>query len=67
MALKRRLEGVLEALDAPMRARWAGLACDRAYVIDVLREGNERATAITESVLRDVRATFALEASVQWR
>ena len=62
VALKRRLEGVLEALVAPIRARRAELARDRAYVMDVLRAGNERATAVTETVLRDVRRAFALDA-----
>jgi tryptophanyl-tRNA synthetase len=62
VALKRRLEGVLEALVAPIRARRAELACDRAYVTDVLRAGSECADAITEAVLRDVRGAFALDA-----
>jgi len=60
VALKRRLEGVLEDVVAPIRARRDELACDRAYVADVLRAGNERASAVTETVLRDVRGTFAL-------
>ena len=61
MALKRRLEGVLEALVAPIRARRAELARDRVYVMDVLRAGSERANATTQAVLRDVRAAFALD------
>jgi tryptophanyl-tRNA synthetase len=60
--LKRRLEGVLEALIAPIRARRAELARDPAYVMQVLRAGSERAAATTEAVLRDVRAAFALGA-----
>jgi tryptophanyl-tRNA synthetase len=60
VALKRRLEGVLEALLAPVRTRRAELARDRGYVMDVLREGSERAAGTTEAVLRDVRAAFAL-------
>jgi tryptophanyl-tRNA synthetase len=60
VALKRRLEGVLESLIAPIRARRAELARDRAYVMDVLRAGSERAAATTEAVLRDVHAAFAL-------
>jgi tryptophanyl-tRNA synthetase len=60
VALKRRLEGVLEALVAPIRARRAELARDRAYVMDVLRAGSERANATTAAVLRDVREAFAL-------
>ena len=61
VALKRRLEGVLEAVIAPMRVRRAELARDRAYVMDVLRAGSERAAATTEAVLRDVRGAFALD------
>ena len=62
MALKRRLECVLEALVAPIRARRAELARDSAYVMEVLRAGNERAKAVTDAVLGDVRRAFALEA-----
>jgi len=61
VALKRRLEGVLEAVIAPMRVRRAELARDRTYVMDVLRAGSERAAATTEAVLRDVRGAFALD------
>lgn len=61
VALKRRLEGVLEALLAPIRTRRAELARDRAYVMGVLREGSERAGAITEAVLRDVRRALGLD------
>jgi tryptophanyl-tRNA synthetase len=60
-ALKKRLEGVLEALIAPIRARRDEYARDRSYVMDVLRAGSERASAITEAVLRDVRGAFALD------
>ena len=62
VALKRRLEGVLDALVAPIRARRAELARDHAYVMDVLRAGSERAAVTTEVVLRDVREAFALAA-----
>ena len=67
VALKRRLEDALEALVGPIRARRAELARDRSYVMDVLRAGNERANAITEGVLRDVRAAFSLDAPVKSR
>ena len=61
VALKRRLEGVLEALVAPIRDRRSELARDRGYVMEVLRAGSERAIATTEAVLRDVRAAFMLD------
>lgn len=60
MALKRRLEDLLEHVIAPMRERRTRLASDRAYVRAVLREGTERADVVTRSVLRDVRRAFAL-------
>ncbi|HEY5220088.1 MAG TPA: tryptophan--tRNA ligase [Gemmatimonadaceae bacterium] len=60
VALKIRLEDVLEALIAPIRARRAELSRDHAYVMEVLRAGSERAGDITEDVLRDVRGAFAL-------
>jgi tryptophanyl-tRNA synthetase len=59
-ALKGRLEEVLEALIAPIRARRAELARDPAHVAEVLRAGTERARPVTEAVLRDVREAFAL-------
>jgi tryptophanyl-tRNA synthetase len=62
VALKRRLENVLESLIAPIRARRAALARDPAYVADLLRTGSERANATTEAVLRDVRSAFGLGA-----
>lgn len=58
--LKRRLEELLEQVIAPMRARRAALAGDRAYVRDVLRDGTERADDVTRAVLREVRQAFAL-------
>ncbi|HET7553297.1 MAG TPA: tryptophan--tRNA ligase [Gemmatimonadaceae bacterium] len=60
VALKRRLEEVLESVIAPMRARRAELAGDRGYVREVLREGTAHGDAVTRSVLRDVRQAFAL-------
>ena len=60
VALKQRLEVVLEALIAPVRARRAELAQDRAYVVDLLRAGSERANVTTEAVLREVRGAFGL-------
>ena len=59
--LKRRLEQVLEQVIAPMRARRAAFANDRAYVREVLREGTSRADGVTRSVLRAVRQAFGLE------
>ena len=62
VALKQRLADVLDTLIAPIRARRAELAADRAYVEELLRAGSERANATTEATLRDVRAAFGLGA-----
>lgn len=59
-ALKERLEELLEALIAPIRARRAELARDPAHIVEVLRAGTERARPVTEGVLREVREAFAL-------
>lgn len=60
MALKRRLEGVLEDVIAPMRRRRAELASDRGHVRAVLRAGTARGDETTHAVLRDVRDAFSL-------
>jgi tryptophanyl-tRNA synthetase len=60
VALKRRLETVLDAVIAPIRERRAALDGDRAYVRRVLEEGSERAAAVTEAVLAEVRKSFSL-------
>jgi tryptophanyl-tRNA synthetase len=60
VTLKRRLEDVIEALVAPMRARRAELEGDRPAVRARLAEGTARARAVTSAVLDDVRAVFGL-------
>lgn len=59
--LKQRLVDVLEHVIAPIRARRAELARDRAYVRGVLQEGSARAGEVTRAVLRSVRQAFALD------
>ena len=59
--LKRRLEEVLESLLAPIRARRSELAEDPAAVEVLLRTGTARMRERAASVLRDVRAVFALD------
>ncbi len=61
VALKRRLESVMEDIVAPIRARRSELARDLGYVMNVLREGSERAADETSTTLRAVRRAFALE------
>lgn len=60
VVVKARLTDVLEGVVAPIRARRVKLAADQSYLREILREGTERARALTSSVLDDVRAVFAL-------
>lgn len=54
-ALKALVTDAVNDHLAPIRARRAELARDRSHVRQVLREGNERATAIAEDTLTEVR------------
>ena len=60
MAVKRRLEAILQGLLAPIRERRAGYARKPEYVLDVLREGTKKARAITESTLAELRSGLEL-------
>ncbi len=55
MVLKRRLDGVLQALLAPIRERREELAKDPAAVFDILKQGTERARVVTQATLDEVR------------
>ena len=61
MTLKRRLEGILEGLIAPIRERRERLAADPGRAIDIIRAGTLRARETTAGVLRDVRDALALD------
>lgn len=52
--IKARLEAVLQELIAPIRERRAQLSQDRGYILDVIKQGTERANERTESTKRDV-------------
>ncbi|MEU7040968.1 tryptophan--tRNA ligase [Streptomyces varsoviensis] len=54
-ALKKVVTESVNEYLRPMRARRAAYAKDRAYVREVLRAGNERANAIADATLREVR------------
>ncbi|MCA2009922.1 tryptophan--tRNA ligase [Cereibacter sphaeroides] len=58
--IKRRLEGVLQAMIAPIRARRAALAKDPGYVLSVVREGTERARERTEETKAQVIEALGL-------
>jgi tryptophanyl-tRNA synthetase len=61
VSLKRRLEDVLESLLAPLRKRRRELAGDPDAIESLLRTGTARTRKTAASVLRDVRAVFALD------
>ncbi|WP_327710210.1 tryptophan--tRNA ligase [Streptomyces sp. NBC_00464] len=54
-ALKRTVTDAVNARMAPMRARRAEFVRDMGYVRSVLRAGNERANAIADATLTEVR------------
>ncbi len=60
VALKRRLEELLQALLAPFRERRAELARDPDAVDAILLRGTARAREAAAGVLADVRGVFAL-------
>ncbi|MFJ6699416.1 tryptophan--tRNA ligase [Streptomyces sp. NPDC091272] len=45
---------------APLRARRTALAAEPGYVREVLKAGNERANAVAEATLAEVRATMGM-------
>ena len=60
MALKRRLDACLQALLAPIRQRRAELARRPDVVMDLVRAGTERAAALTQRTLDEVKAALGM-------
>lgn len=60
MVLKRRLDVRLQALFAPIRERRAKFAQRPDFVLDLVRSGTERAAALTQETLNEVRAALGL-------
>ncbi len=60
MAVKRRLEAILQELLAPIRERRAAYARDMTYVLDILRTGTSKARAVTQVTLDEVRSGLGL-------
>ena len=60
VAVKRRLESVLQELLAPIRERRAAYASDPGYVIDLLRSGTVEAKAVSQATLDEVRLGLGL-------
>ncbi|MFE6932366.1 tryptophan--tRNA ligase [Streptomyces sp. NPDC057699] len=59
-SLKRTVTEAVNAAMAPIRARRAEYAQDMGYVRDVLRAGNERANAVAEATLTEVREAMGM-------
>ncbi|MEU7240395.1 tryptophan--tRNA ligase [Streptomyces sparsogenes] len=57
-ALKRTVTESVNEYLAPIRARRAEFARDRGFLHQVLREGNERANAVADATLAEVRAAM---------
>jgi tryptophanyl-tRNA synthetase len=64
VALKNRLDEVLQAVLEPIRSRRAQFARDPAAVLAIIRSGSERAHDTAASVLSDVRQVFFLNDDV---
>jgi tryptophanyl-tRNA synthetase len=60
MAVKRRLNDVLQALLAPIRARREALARDPGYVLGVLQKGTASARHETQATLDEIRDALGL-------
>jgi tryptophanyl-tRNA synthetase len=57
-ALKKTVTEAVNEYLAPIRTRRNKYADDRAYLREILREGNERANAVADSTLAEVRAAM---------
>jgi tryptophanyl-tRNA synthetase len=58
--IKQRLEDILQALIAPIRERREQLSKEPSYVLDVIRQGTDRARDRTEATKREVVAALGL-------
>lgn len=59
--VKARLEGILQDMLAPMRARREEFAKDRGQVLQMLKTGTEKARAIAAQTTDEVRAAIGLK------
>jgi tryptophanyl-tRNA synthetase len=58
--VKKRLEGILQDLLAPIRARREELATDRGYILQMLKEGTMKAREVAARTTDEVRAALGL-------
>ena len=57
-ALKKAVTEAVNEFLVPIRARRAEYAKDRGYLHEIIRDGNERATAVAEATLDEVRTVM---------
>lgn len=60
MALKRRLDGILNDVIEPMRDRRAELMSRPDYILDVIRDGTRRARVLTDAVADEIEDAIGL-------
>ena len=58
--VKKRLEGILQDMLAPIRARRDELAQDRGYIMQMLKEGTMKAREVAARTTDEVRAALGL-------
>jgi tryptophanyl-tRNA synthetase len=58
--VKKRLEGILQELLAPIRARREEFATDRGAVLQMLKEGTARAREVAARTTDEVRKALGL-------
>jgi tryptophanyl-tRNA synthetase len=58
--VKTRLEECLQEIIAPIRERRQQLEKDRAYIVQVLKEGTERARDVAERTVSEVKSVLGL-------
>jgi tryptophanyl-tRNA synthetase len=58
--VKKRLEGILQEMLAPIRARREEFAKDRGYVLQVLKDGTAKAREVAAQTTDEVRKALGL-------
>ena len=59
--VKKRLEECLQELIRPIRERRAALAQDRGYIIQILKEGTEKAREVAAQTTSEVKTALGLK------
>jgi tryptophanyl-tRNA synthetase len=58
--VKKRLEGILQELIAPIRERREELAKDKGQVLQILKEGTFKAREVAAQTMDEVRKALGL-------